>query len=401
MTPNDMGGQMVAVSAAMLRIEDELKQAARSDAKILLTGESGVGKEVVARLVHRYSTRSTRPFVAINCAGVPDSLLESELFGHVRGSFTGAYRDKPGLFEQAHGGTIFMDEVGEMSLRMQALLLRFLEDGDIHRVGSEKRTSTVNVRIVAATNRVLLDRIAAGSFREDLYYRLNVIHLLIPPLRERREDIDPLIQHFLRIFSEKYKVAQPELSRDVQASLNEYNWPGNVRELKNLAERLIVRARRGIIVQEDLPAAVQRAPLFPVRADRREASPAQAEAIPIIGSRAADTPMTDTATELFDRIVARRESFWNVVYAPFIARDLTRSDVRAIIKAGLQHTRGNYKMLLELFNMEAGDYKRFLNFLRKHQCHMPFQQFRMSEPLRPVIESNVETRPAGGTARVG
>src|SRR5581483_8409784 len=147
MMPNETAGQMVAVSSAMLRIEEELRQAARSEAKILLTGESGVGKEVVARLVHRYSMRSAKPFVAINCAGVPDSLLESELFGHVRGSFTGAYRDKPGLLEQAHGGTMFMDEVGEMSLRMQALLLRFLEDGDIQRVGADRRTGTANVRI--------------------------------------------------------------------------------------------------------------------------------------------------------------------------------------------------------------------------------------------------------------
>src|SRR6266446_4825098 len=201
MTLFETGGQeMVAVSPAMLHIEEELRQSARSDAKILLTGESGVGKEVIARLVHKYSTRSARPFVAMNCAGVPDSLLESELFGHVRGSFTGAYRDKPGLLEQAHGGTIFMDEVGEMSLRMQALLLRFLEDGDVYRVGSERKSGTVNVRVVAATNRVLLDRIAAGAFREDLYYRLNVIHLVIPPLRERREDIPPLLEYFLEEF---------------------------------------------------------------------------------------------------------------------------------------------------------------------------------------------------------
>ena len=189
---------VIVVSAAMQHIQDELRQAARADAKILITGESGVGKEVVARQIHRYCTRAGRPFVAINCAGVPDSLLESELFGHVRGSFTGAYRDKPGLLEQAHGGTIFMDEVGEMSLRMQALLLRFLEDGDIYRVGSERTNATVNVRVVAATNRVLLDRIASNDFREDLYYRLNVIHLVIPPLRDRIDDIEPLLHHFLR-----------------------------------------------------------------------------------------------------------------------------------------------------------------------------------------------------------
>src|SRR5437868_2234889 len=220
---------LIGTSVQMRQIDDEIRRAARSDAKILLTGESGVGKEVVARLVHRYSVRSARPFVAINCAGVPDSLLESELFGHVRGSFTGAYRDKPGLFEQAHGGTIFMDEVGEMSLRMQALLLRFLEDGDIHRVGADRRSGTVNVRVVAATNRVLLDRIAAGAFREDLYYRLNVIHLVIPPLRDRRDDIEPLLRHFLQTFSAKYNVEVPTLAPEASQALATYDWPGNVR----------------------------------------------------------------------------------------------------------------------------------------------------------------------------
>src|SRR5712691_3263023 len=162
----DPSPRLVGISEAMQQLEEELKQAGRSDAKVLLTGESGVGKEVAAKLVHRYSARHLRPFSAINCAGVPDSLLESELFGHVRGSFTGAYRDKPGLLEQANGGTIFMDEVGEMSLRMQALLLRFLENGEIHRVGADRKSGTVNVRVIAATNRVLLDRIAEGSFRE-------------------------------------------------------------------------------------------------------------------------------------------------------------------------------------------------------------------------------------------
>jgi len=379
---------MIAVSPAMRRIDEELRQTARSDAKILLTGESGVGKEVVARLVHRYSMRSQRPFVAMNCAGVPDSLLESELFGHMRGSFTGAYRDKPGLLEQAHGGTIFMDEIGEMSLRMQALLLRFLEDGDIYRVGSERRTSTVDVRVVAATNRVLLDQIAAGAFREDLYYRLNVIHLLIPPLRERREDIRPLLTYYLGQFSEKYAVPNPELGSDVVTCLDEYQWPGNVRELKNLTERLIVRSRGGVVRLEDLPPALHRQAIAVPRGSAAEPEIGGHE--PVMPARRA-APASDVATDLFNRIVSERESFWSVVYAPFISRDLTRNDVRGIIKAGLQHTRGNYKMLLELFNMEPGDYKRFLNFLRKHQCHMPFQQFRTSEPIRPLAGT-------GGTA---
>src|SRR5947208_12090598 len=208
-------GLLIGTNPLMRALEEDLRDAARSDAKVLITGESGVGKELAARTIHAFSARSAGPLVAMNCAGVPDSLLESELFGHMRGSFTGAYRDKPGLLEQAHGGTMFMDEVGEMSLRMQALLLRFLEDGDIQRVGAERRTGTANVRVVAATNRVLLDRIAAGAFREDLYYRLNVIHLVIPPLRERRDDIEPLLRHFLQAFGTKYGVEVPALGAEV------------------------------------------------------------------------------------------------------------------------------------------------------------------------------------------
>ncbi len=318
-----------------------------------------------------------RPFVAINCAGVPDTLLESELFGHVRGSFTGAYRDKPGLLEQANGGTIFLDEVGEMSLRMQALLLRFLEDGTIHRVGAERQTGTIDVRIVAATNRVLVDRIAAGSFREDLYYRLNVIHIVVPPLRERREDIEPLLRHFLHVFSAKYHVAVPDLVPEVLEKLVAYDWPGNVRELKNVAERLIVRCRSSHVDLPDLPPAIA----------GPGARHIESATHPELGTVAAQRPQRN-ANELYQRIVGNRESFWSAVYEPFMSRDLTRDDVRAIVTAGLQHTRGNYKMLLEVFNMPPSDYKRFMNFLRKHQCHMPFQQFRMSE-IRPDVQSKV------------
>jgi transcriptional regulator with PAS, ATPase and Fis domain len=186
---SDEGEQLLGNSPSIRELREEVEYAARSDAKILITGESGVGKEILARLIHRRSNRARAALVTINCAGLPDSLLESELFGHVRGSFTGAYRDKAGLLELAHNGTIFMDEVGETSLRMQALLLRFLESGEIQRVGSDRAQARVNVRVIAATNRNLVERIATKEFREDLYYRLNVIHLTVPALRDRREDI--------------------------------------------------------------------------------------------------------------------------------------------------------------------------------------------------------------------
>ena len=182
-------------SPQMAHLRSDVDAAARSDAKVLIVGETGVGKEIVARLIHELGRRRSRDFVTINCAGLPDSLLESELFGHVRGSFTGAYRDKPGLATLANHGTLFLDELGEMSLRMQALLLRFLETGEIQRVGSDRVEGRLDVRVIAATNRNLQERIEGREFREDLYYRLNVLRLVIPPLRERREDIEMLLQH--------------------------------------------------------------------------------------------------------------------------------------------------------------------------------------------------------------
>ena len=190
---------LVGSSQAICAVRDEMMYAARSDAKVLITGESGVGKEVVARLVHAESLRHRCAFVTVNCAGVPESLLESELFGHERGSFTGAYRSRAGLLEQADNGTIFMDEVGDMSSRMQIVLLRFLETGEIQRVGSDRPHGRVNARVIAATNRDLASRISTGDFRVDLFYRLNVVHIWIPPLRERRDDIPALLHHFLKV----------------------------------------------------------------------------------------------------------------------------------------------------------------------------------------------------------
>jgi transcriptional regulator with PAS, ATPase and Fis domain len=350
--------ELIGIGTAIRAVEAEIGYAARSDAKVLITGESGVGKEVIARLIHRRSRRAHTPLVTINCAAIPDELLESALFGHVKGSFTGAFDDRRGLLDMAHGGTIFLDEIGEMSLRMQALLLRFLENGELQRVGADRAQARTDVRVIAATNRHLFDRIAAKEFREDLYYRLNVIHLTIPPLRDRREDIPVFLQHFLKIFSERHGMPAPALTPEAYAQLVAYGWPGNIRELKNVVERLIVRHRGDRVDVADLPPEIQ-----------RTLQPSSART-------------TSPGDELFERLFSGRENFWTIVYPAFMSRDLTRADLRALIVRGLEQAGGSYKRLAELFNMPPSDYKRFLNFLRKHECQVPFHAFRAARERR-------------------
>lgn len=363
---------LIGRSAALRLVQQEIEYAARSDAKVLITGASGVGKEIVAHLIHQRSKRRHAPLMTINCAALPDTLLESELFGHARGSFTDAYRDKRGLFESAHNGTVFMDEVGEMSLRMQALLLRFLESGEIQRVGADdRRQLTADVRVIAATNRRVLDRIQSGDFREDLYYRLNVIHITIPPLKERPDDVQPLLEHFLRVFSEQHGVPLPTCTPEALRILEQYEWQGNVRELRNIAERLICRCAGSSIRPQDLPAEIT--------------APNAAPTLPADNGKA---PVSIVAQALMDRMLHGGESFWEVAYEPFMSRDLTRDDLRYLVRGGLEETRGNYKALVQLFNMPPNDYKRFLNFLRKYGCHMPFQRFRMA-PVRPGLVSDI------------
>src|SRR5689334_18352430 len=234
-------------SAAMQQLRADIHSAARSDAKVLISGETGVGKEIAARLVHLHGARAAKRFLAINCAGIPDSLLESELFGHLRGSFTDAYRDKPGLAALADGGTLFLDELGEMSPRMQGVLLRFLETGEIHRLGADRIEQTVDVRVIAATNRNLRERVASGDFREDLFYRLNVAQVFVPPLRDRGDDVLLLFVHYFDGYCRAQKIATPPLAPGVIERLRSYPWPGNVRELKNLAERIAVRHPVGVV----------------------------------------------------------------------------------------------------------------------------------------------------------
>ncbi len=232
-----------------------------SAASVLIEGESGTGKEMVAKAIHRTSKRAKRPFLVINCAAIPEGLLESELFGHVKGAFTGAIADKRGLFEEANGGTLFLDEIGEVSPAFQVKLLRVLQEGEYKRVGDGEVRRT-DVRIIAATNRDLKTRIEEGAFREDLYYRLHVIGVRLPPLRERKEDIPPLAYHFLDKFKERLGKSIREISVDAMQALQSYPWVGNVRELENVLERCCVLLGGDVIRAKDLPASILASTFF-------------------------------------------------------------------------------------------------------------------------------------------
>ncbi len=239
----------VSLSGAMDRVWALVRRIADTDVPILLVGESGVGKDVVARRIHGSSHRAARPFVKINCAALPGELLESELFGHEKGAFTGAHAEKPGKFELAHQGTIFLDEIGEMDPRLQAKLLQVLQDEEFYRVGG-KRPIRVDARVVVATNRDLESAIADGTFREDLYYRLNVVTVRVPPLRERKEDVAPLVRHFVEKYRRRYKGGLDRVPDEVMQRFHAHDWPGNVRELENLVRRLVVLRDPSMVLGE-------------------------------------------------------------------------------------------------------------------------------------------------------
>jgi two-component system, NtrC family, response regulator HydG len=249
---------LIGRSEAMMRLLDMVSQVAPSEATVLITGESGTGKEMIAGAIHYNSVRKNGPFVKINCAAITETLLESELFGHEKGAFTGADRRKEGKFRQADGGTLFLDEVSEMALSMQVKLLRVLQEREITRVGGDEAIK-VDVRVIAATNRDLIKEITTGRFREDLFYRLNVVTLQLPPLRERREDIPLLAQHFLKSFAEKNRKAIKGFSPRAMDRLLRYSWPGNVRELMNTVERDVVLSRSEYLDEEALSPILESA----------------------------------------------------------------------------------------------------------------------------------------------
>ena len=360
---------LLGESPVIEALRADIQSAARTHAKVLITGETGVGKEVVARLIHHQSARSRQPFMAVNCSGIPETLLASELFGHARGSFTGAYRDKVGLIRQADRGTLFLDELGEMSLSMQATLLRFAETGEIQTVGADGPGGRADVRLITATNRDLRDQIAAGEFREDLYYRLNVIHIRIPPLRERGHDVVLLFRHFVHRASEAHRLPPPDLTPDAEQLILAYQWPGNVRELRNVTERIALRDSNRPITPADLPSEI-----------RVNEGPAIAVAGPGPGqvNTGVEPHGQAIAQHLWDKLMAGGD-FWEIVQKPFRAHEVTRAELAALIDRGLQETRGSYRALVRLFNLPPTDYKRFHAFLYQQNCNLPVGPYRSGE----------------------
>jgi transcriptional regulator with PAS, ATPase and Fis domain len=378
----------IVASSQMSDLLKFAERAATSDAKVLITGESGVGKDVVARYIHTSSLRRNNEFVPVNCAGVTETLLESELFGHVKGSFTGAHRDKVGKLRLAHRGTLFLDEVGEMSVRMQALLLRFLENGEIQAVGSDSALNIVDVRVIAATNRNLTEMVGSGTFREDLLYRLRVIHLHVPPLRERVEDIRPLAMHF---FARSGRLIM--LTNEAWQVLERYRWPGNVRELQNVVEQMT-----WLSASPDEPLGVDQVPAI-VKSTGQAILPARER-------------RRQVADELYQALVHGGYSFWKHVHPLFLSRDITRHDIRELVRRGLSVSRGSYRTLLELLGIPDADYKRFMNFLSTHDCRADFREFRNASagapqivraimPPLPPLAAPSETWPDDGNRHVG
>ncbi|PLX91567.1 MAG: Fis family transcriptional regulator [Desulfuromonas sp.] len=315
----DEGREMVGQSPALQALQEKIDLVAPSSGWVLITGENGTGKELVARAIHRLSQRTEKPFVEVNCAAIPEELIESELFGHEKGAFTGATSQRKGKFDQAHQGTLFLDEIGDMSLKTQAKVLRILQEHKFERVGGNK-TIEVDVRVIAATNKDLEVEIQNGQFREDLYYRLNVLPLTVPPLRERHNDIPELAAHFLTHFCRKERKEIKSLSPETLQIMLGYNWPGNVRELKNLIERLVIMTPQPTIEPEALPPNMQ---------VRHSLSPTK-------GTDWGEQPATlREARELFEREYLQQklaENDWNISRTAE-AIDVERSNLHRKIKA--------------------------------------------------------------------
>lgn len=328
---------MVGDSPKLLELQKKIVKVASFLEPVLITGESGVGKESVAQALFLLGGRTGRPFVSVNCPQYREgNLTVSELFGHKKGSFTGAVADRPGCFETANGGVIFLDEIGDLHMSAQVMLLRALAKGEFQPLGADY-TRTVNVRVVAATNRPLDALVVREQFRHDLFFRLQYFLLNVPPLRERGEDWYQLIDYSLQKLYEKYGVRKRFSAASLRI-IEQYQWPGNVRELMSVTTMGYAMSDRDVIEPRDF------ASLLATGSDQTESR----------------------SDALYRRMVVDGESFWNVIHERFLARDLNRVQVKAVIRRGLFETGGSYRRLLELFAIEESSYQRFMDFLRHH-----------------------------------
>ncbi|HUG44301.1 MAG TPA: sigma-54 dependent transcriptional regulator, partial [Acidobacteriota bacterium] len=345
------GGILIGRHPLMQALFLKIRQAAASSVTVLIHGESGTGKELVARGVHQFSSRASRPFVPINCAALPEHLIEAELFGYEKGSFTGADQRRIGLVEAADGGTLFLDELSAMPLASQARLLRTIQEKSIRRIG-EMKERPVDVRIVAASNQDLRQMARDGRFREDLYHRLNVFPIHAPPLRDRIDDIRGLVVHFLEELNRKEEHGK-QLSRSALSFLEQHSFPGNVRELQNLVESLFYTASGKVITARDV-----------------------VERLPVNDRVLQGWQGRSRARAMLEELREARADFWVDVRDAFLDRELSRGDVRELIREGLKLTRGNYKELLQQLRLPASDYKKFLAFLTNHRCKVDFRPYR-------------------------
>lgn len=345
---------IIGSGPGMERVFRLVEKAMNSAFPVLICGETGTGKEVITKAIHFGSDRKDKPFVAQNCAAIPSELLESEMFGYKRGSFTGAHVDKKGLFEAAHGGTLFLDEIGDLDQGLQAKLLRVLQDGNIRRVGDTSERK-VDVRIISATNRDLKAAVDAGTFRLDLYYRLNVIQIDLPPLRERTEDIPLLLHLFLEKTGKQMGKSFKGFTKRALERLRLHSWPGNVRELENVVARAVVFADGDTIDVDSLP---------PLTSDRLVPTPAAAGpegAAPAVTA----PPVPSEGLRLFQAIRSGHGDFWTLVKQPFLKRDLSRGVVKEVVSFALEQTGGKYTRALAELGLPDDDYRKFMNFLAK------------------------------------
>jgi len=339
MTVEQYQDNLVGQSEAMQQVFKMVGRVAHSDAPVMITGESGSGKELVARAIHNYSRRADRLFVAINCAAIPENLLESELFGHEKGAFTGAVNQRIGRFEQSDGGTLFLDEIGEMPMAVQSKILRVLQEGEFSRVGGNSTLKT-DVRIIAATNKNLEEEISQRAFREDLFYRLNVVRLHLPPLRQRVEDIRLLAEYFLQKIAAHKHLPAPRLSEDAVRLLESYNWPGNVRELENTIQRACVLATSEVLLPKDIPLGtveIGEAPLQPVSQASAEGAPTPLSPPPGIPSLNHQAPPASSAPldtkGAVEVLLEAAKADEELQLLPWLEREFTI--------AAMQMTRGN------------------------------------------------------------